>query len=203
MEMKGQRNLAVTQDQAWTALNDPATLKACLPGCDRFEADGENRYTVSMLVKVGPVSARFNGKIQLSDVQPPSGYRISFEGQGGAAGFGKGSSSVTLTPAGNGCELHYGVTASVGGKLAQLGQRLIDGTAKSMAEDFFRRFDDEMERRHPLAPQTASVGLMPGSSPVSPVPHERPASPPVPSWAWIAAAAACAACAVALANHLV
>lgn len=153
MDMQGKRELAVTQQQAWDALNDPETLKACLPGCDRFEPTGEGEYAVAMAVKVGPVSAKFSGKVTLSDIQPPASYRLAFEGQGGVAGFGKGASSVSLTPNGAGCELAYTVQAQVGGKIAQMGQRLIDGAAKSMADDFFKRFEAEMQRRHGPPPE--------------------------------------------------
>ncbi|MBN9408669.1 MAG: carbon monoxide dehydrogenase subunit G [Burkholderiaceae bacterium] len=148
MEMQGQRQLAVTQQQAWEALNDPETLKACVPGCEKMEAAGDDSYEVGLKVKIGPVSARFAGRITLSDVQPPSRYTLSFEGQGGVAGFGKGLSHVELLPQDDGCELRYTVQAQVGGKIAQMGQRLIDGAAKSMADDFFKRFDEEMQRRH-------------------------------------------------------
>ena len=151
MEMQGSRQLAVTQQQAWDALNDPAVLKVCIPGCDKVEATGENQYAIAMALKIGPVSAKFTGKITLSDIQPPESYKLSFDGQGGVAGFGKGSAAVTLTPNDAGCELAYTVQASVGGKVAQLGQRLIDGAAKSMAEDFFKRFDQQMQRQHPEA----------------------------------------------------
>lgn len=153
MEMQGHRHLAVSQQQAWDALNDPEVLKACIPGCDKVEPTGEGQYAIAMSVKVGPVAARFNGKITLADVLPPNSYTIQFEGQGGAAGFGKGSASVALTPPleGAGCELDYTAKAQVGGKIAQVGQRLVDGVARSMAEDFFRRFDEEMQRRHPQA----------------------------------------------------
>ena len=153
MDMQGNRHLAVTQQQAWEALNDPEVLKACIPGCDRVEATGDNQYAIGMAVKVGPVSARFAGKILLADVLPPSSYTLNFEGQGGAAGFGKGNAKVNLSPAieGSGCELNYTAQAQVGGKIAQVGQRLVDGVAKSMAEDFFRRFDAEMQRQHPEA----------------------------------------------------
>ena len=151
MDMQGSRALGVTQQQAWEALNDPEVLKACIPGCDRIETTGENQYTVGMALRIGPVSARFAGKIQLSDVKPPESYTLAFDGQGGAAGFGKGSAQVSLVPADTGCELRYTVNAQVGGKIAQVGQRLIDGVAKSMAEDFFKRFDNEMQRRHPAA----------------------------------------------------
>ena len=149
MEMQGSRHLGVTQQQAWDALNDPEVLKVCIPGCDKVEATGENQYAIGMAVKIGPVSARFNGKILLSDVQPPASYTLHFEGQGGPAGFGKGHAKVNLAPGldGTGCELNYTAQAQVGGKIAQVGQRLVDGVAKSMAEDFFKRFDDEMQRR--------------------------------------------------------
>jgi carbon monoxide dehydrogenase subunit G len=185
MEMQGSRHLAVSQQQAWEALNDPGVLKACIPGCDRVEATGENQYAIGMAVKVGPVAARFNGKIQLLDVLPPDSYTLSFEGQGGAAGFGKGTARVNLAPPaeGSGCELNYTANAQVGGKIAQVGQRLVDGVAKSMAEDFFRRFDEEMQRRHPEAYAAAQAAA----------PAEATAALPtrrLPLWAWIAFGAA-------------
>ena len=151
MDMQGSRQLAITQQQAWTALNDPAVLKTCIPGCDKVEPTGENQYAIGMSLKIGPVSAKFSGKITLTDIMPPESYKLSFEGQGGPAGFGKGSAAVKLTPNADGCDLSYTANASVGGKIAQLGQRLIDGAAKSMAEDFFKRFDQEMQRQHPDA----------------------------------------------------
>jgi carbon monoxide dehydrogenase subunit G len=181
MEMQGSRRLAVSQQQAWDALNDPEVLKACIPGCDKVEPTGENQYAVGMAVKIGPVAARFNGKILLTDVLPPNSYALNFEGQGGAAGFGKGTAKVNLAPPaeGAGCELSYSATAQVGGKIAQVGQRLVDGVAKSMAEEFFKRFDAEMERRHPQA-YVAEAALPP--------PAEAPAAAPkggVPAWVWI------------------
>lgn len=167
MDMQGARLLAITQQQAWDALNDPAVLKACIPGCDKVEPSGENQYSIGMSLKIGPVSAKFTGKITLSDINPPASYKINFEGQGGPAGFGKGDSAVTLTPNADGCELAYTVHASVGGKIAQLGQRLIDGAAKSMAEDFFKRFDNEMQRQYPDAYAAkmvmAEVSTQPGA----------------------------------------
>ncbi|MDM0045488.1 carbon monoxide dehydrogenase subunit G [Variovorax dokdonensis] len=157
MDMQGTRQLAITQQLAWDALNDPEVLKKCLAGCDRFEPTGDDTYNVGMAVKVGPVSAKFSGKVTISEMTPPSGYRLAFEGQGGVAGFGKGSSAVTLTPNDAGCELGYTVSAQVGGKIAQLGQRLIDGAAKSMADDFFKRFDNEMQLRHAPPPADAEA----------------------------------------------
>lgn len=163
MEMLGNRRLGITQQQAWEALNDPETLKKCIPGCDKFELTGDNQYSVALAVKIGPVSAKFNGKVMLSDIVAPDGYKLTFEGQGGVAGFAKGSSSVTLRPldgaaaepAPTGCELDYTVQAQVGGKIAQLGQRLIDGAAKSTADDFFKRFEAEMQSRYGPPPAAA------------------------------------------------
>ena len=152
MEMQGSRQLSVTQQQAWDALNDPEVLKICIPGCDKVEASGDGplpQYTIGMALKIGPVAAQFTGKINLSDIVVPASYTISFEGQGGVAGHGKGTAKVVLVPNDAGSELQYGVTAQVGGKVAQLGQRLIDGAAKSISEDFFKRFDNEMRKRFP------------------------------------------------------
>jgi len=170
MEMLGNRRLGVTQQQAWEALNDPETLKKCIPGCDKFELTGDNQYSVALAVKIGPVSAKFSGKVALSDIVAPDGYKLSFEGQGGVAGFAKGSSSVTLrpldgaaeaAPAPAGCELDYTVQAQVGGKIAQLGQRLIDGAAKSTADDFFKRFEAEMQSRYGPPPAAAPEAAEP------------------------------------------
>lgn len=158
MEMQSSRQLSVTRQQAWDALNDPDVLKACIPGCTSIEPTGENQYAIAMSVKIGPVSAKFNGVITLADIQAPESYTLQFEGKGGAAGFGKGTAEVRLEPNDAGCELHYKVHASVGGKIAQMGQRLIDGTARSMADDFFKRFDEEMQRRHGPAEAAAGTG---------------------------------------------
>jgi len=160
MEMLGNRKLGITQQQAWDALNDPETLKKCIPGCDKFELTGDNEYSVGLALKIGPVSAKFNGKVTLSDIQPPESYKLTFEGQGGVAGFAKGSSGVSLKPAADGaegCELDYTVQAQVGGKIAQVGQRLIDGAAKSTADDFFKRFEAEMQSRYGPPPAEASA----------------------------------------------
>jgi uncharacterized protein len=179
MDMQGSRHLAVPQQQAWEALNDPQVLKVCIPGCDKVEATGDNQYAIGMAVKVGPVSARFAGKIQLIDVLPPNSYTLVFEGQGGAAGFGKGSAKVNLAPPaeGAGCELSYTAQAQVGGKIAQVGQRLVDGVARSMAEDFFRRFDQEMQRVHPEA-YAAQAALPVEETAVAQAKR-------IPIWAWI------------------
>jgi carbon monoxide dehydrogenase subunit G len=190
MEMQGQRRLPVEQALVWGALNDPEVLKACVPGCERFEVEAENAYTVVTALKIGPVSARFTGKVRLSDVTPPQSYTLGFEGQGGVAGFGKGTSAVRLEPVDGGCELHYTVSATVGGKIAQLGQRLIDGVARSLADDFFKRFEAELLRRHPAAPvaeSAAAVELVAspavsGEADPAPAPAALPRAPdPLPS----------------------
>lgn len=184
MDMQGSRQLAITQQQAWDALNDPAVLKTCIPGCDKVEASGENQYTIGMALKIGPVSAKFSGKITLGEINPPASYKLTFEGQGGPAGFGKGSAEVKLTPNEGGCELSYTVHASVGGKIAQLGQRLIDGAAKSMAEDFFRRFDEEMQRQHP---ESYAAKMVAGDAEVESEPGPKTSG--IPVWVWIVGAA--------------
>jgi carbon monoxide dehydrogenase subunit G len=181
MEMQGTRQLTVTQQQAWDALNNPDILKACIAGCDRIEATGENQYAVGVALKIGPVSAKFAGKIALTEINAPHSYTLGFDGQGGAAGFGKGVSKVALTPNGQGCELAYSVTAQVGGKIAQVGQRLIDGVARSMAEDFFKRFDGEMQRLYPMdpAPATNSVANNSDSESASKAKGFK-----IPAWGW-------------------
>jgi uncharacterized protein len=191
MEMQGSRTLVVSQQQAWAALNDPEILKACIPGCEKLDATSDNQYAVVVAVKIGPVSARFSGKLQLSEVYPPNGYTITFDGQGGAAVFGKGISNVSLSPlaGGQGCELGYSVTAQVGGKIAQVGARLIDGVAKSMAEDFFKRFDGEMQRLYPESDAPAAHAVQAMQSEVVPAAcgHEARRLPGwVWAWAWAA-----------------
>ena len=185
MDMQASRQLGVTQQQAWDALNDPEVLKVCIPGCDKVEASGDNQYAIGMALKIGPVSAKFSGKITLSEIDPPLSYTISFEGQGGPAGHGKGNAKVKLTPTGAGCELAYTVHAQVGGKVAQLGQRLIDGAAKGMAEDFFKRFDNEMQRQHPDA---YAAKIVMGD--VNTQPGALEGKQGVPTWVWAAGAVA-------------
>ncbi len=187
MDMQGSRQLAITQQQAWDALNDPAVLKACIPGSDKVESTGENQYAIGMALKIGPVSAKFAGKITLLDIVPPMSYTINFEGQGGAAGFGKGNSAVALVANDAGCELNYTVHASVGGKVAQLGQRLIDGAAKSMAEDFFKRFDEAMQAAHPEAYAIKAV-----ANSAEDTRADGPKDSNIPVWVWVAGAVALA-----------
>ena len=143
MEMKGEQLIPAPQQAVWDALNDPGVLKACVPGCESIEKSGDNEYQVLMVARVGPVSAKFKGKLTLSDIKAPSSYSISFEGQGGAAGFAKGSAQVRLSSAGAHTKLSYEVKANVGGKLAQIGSRLVDAAAKKVADDFFRNFNEK------------------------------------------------------------
>ena len=141
MNMKGEVTLPADRQTVWAKLNDPEVLKQCIPGCQSLEKTGENGYKASVKLKVGPVSASFAGNVELSDLDPPNGYKISGEGQGGIAGFAKGGAVVKLTDAeGGGTVLSYDVEANVGGKIAQLGARLIDGVAKKNADHFFATF---------------------------------------------------------------
>ncbi len=155
MEMTGEQLIPAPQQQTWDALNDPAILKQCVPGCESIEPVGENQYQVLMVARVGPVSAKFKGKLTLSDVQPPNSYAIAFEGQGGAAGFAKGGAQVRLSPEGAGTKLSYEAKANVGGKLAQIGSRLIDAAAKKVADDFFRNFNEKVSALHGRSPPSS------------------------------------------------
>src|SRR5215510_15091144 len=130
MEMAHSQFLPVSQAEAWRALNDPEILKACIAGCDSMDRLSDTEYQLAMTAKVGPVNAKFRGKMLLSDLNPPHSYKLTFEGQGGAAGFAKGGAEVSLAPESDGTRLSYTVKAQVGGKLAQIGSRLVDGAAK-------------------------------------------------------------------------
>ena len=141
MEMTGEQLIALPQQATWDALNDTAVLKDCIPGCDSIDRQSDTEYLLTMTAKVGPVSARFKGKMTLLEVQAPDAYTLHFEGQGGVAGFAKGEARVTLAPEAEQTRLAYAVKASIGGKLAQVGARLIDGVAKKMAEQFFTAFN--------------------------------------------------------------
>lgn len=140
MELTGEQILPLPRERVWAALNDPEILKASVPGCESFERLDDNQFQMVMAASVGPIKARFKGKMTLTDLQPPTSYSLTFEGSGGAAGFGKGGAHVDLTPEGKGTKLVYRSHAQVGGRLAQVGSRLIDGVARKMAEDFFGRF---------------------------------------------------------------
>ncbi|MGB8435794.1 MAG: carbon monoxide dehydrogenase subunit G [Burkholderiales bacterium] len=159
MELTGEHLIPVPQQQVWDALNDPEVLKACIQGCETIERVSDTEFKVALTAAVGPVKAKFNGKLLLSDLNPPTSYALTFEGSGGAAGFGKGGATVVLAPEGDGTKLVYSAKATVGGKLAQVGSRLIDGVAAKMASDFFVRFNEKISP----APVPA-LGAAPGEA---------------------------------------
>jgi len=140
MTMSGEYQLPASQQVVWEKLNDPAVLKACIPGCQELEKTSDTGFKAIATIKIGPVKATFKGSVTLSDIDPPNGYKISGQGEGGVAGFAKGGATVKLTPKDGGTQLHYDVEAQIGGKLAQLGQRLVNGAAKKVADDFFQNF---------------------------------------------------------------
>jgi uncharacterized protein len=170
MDMTGERHIAAPRQVVWDALNDTATLKASIPGCESLEKTGDNQMKATAAVKLGPISARFNGAVTLSDIDAPNSYTITGEGQGGVAGFAKGGAKVFLTDEDDGTLLKYEVNAQVGGKLAQLGARLIDATAKQMAEQFFTKFSGEVGR---LVPAEAAAAASPAAANAA-----HPAAPP-------------------------
>jgi carbon monoxide dehydrogenase subunit G len=140
MTMTGEVQLSASREVVWGKLNDPDVLKACIPGCEELTKNADTEFAAVAVTKIGPVKARFKGKVHLTDLNPPNGYRISGEGDGGVAGFAKGGATVTLTEKDGGTLLTYNVEAQIGGKLAQLGQRLVNGAAKKIADDFFKNF---------------------------------------------------------------
>ncbi len=184
MDMTGERRIPAPQQKVWTALNDTETLKRCIPGCESLERTSENEMKATAAVKIGPIGARFTGKVQLTDLNPPTSYRISGEGQGGVAGFAKGGADVHLAEEGEFTLLKYDVKAQVGGKIAQLGARLIDATAKQMADAFFDRFTAEVAAPAPVAADglagvaatltgDAESVTRPASTPVAPSPAAK------------------------------
>jgi carbon monoxide dehydrogenase subunit G len=140
MTMTGEVQLAASRDVVWAKLNDAEVLKACIPGCEELNKTSDTEFQAVATQKIGPVKARFKGRVHLTDLDPPNGYKISGEGEGGVAGFAKGGATVTLTEKDGGTLLSYNVEAQIGGKLAQLGQRLINGAAKKLADEFFANF---------------------------------------------------------------
>jgi carbon monoxide dehydrogenase subunit G len=145
VEMTGEQLIPASQQDTWKALNDPDVLKACVPGCESIAPVNDNEYQVQMTARIGPVSAKFRGRLSIFDVKAPHSYSLAFEGQGGAAGFAKGAAQVKLSPEGKEqTRLAYEVKANVGGKLAQIGSRLVDAAAKKVADEFFHNFNDKM-----------------------------------------------------------
>ncbi|HET9018215.1 MAG TPA: carbon monoxide dehydrogenase subunit G [Acetobacteraceae bacterium] len=182
MDMTGERRIPAPREKVWAALNDPEVLKASIPGCESLEKLSDTDLKATAAVKIGPIAARFTGKVQLLDLDPPSSYRIAGEGQGGVAGFAKGGANVRLAQEGEFTLLSYDVKAQVGGKIAQLGARLIDASAKQMADAFFDRFvaevaatpAAEMAAEGPAGLVAAATGEMPGTGRPPGVPAPAP-----------------------------
>jgi uncharacterized protein len=188
MDMTGEVRLAAPRETVWRALNDPEVLKQSIPGCEEIQKLSDTEMTARVTAKVGPVSAKFSGKVLLSELDPPNGYTISGEGQGGVAGFAKGGAQVSLKDDSDGTLLSYKVQAQVGGKLAQIGSRLIDATARKMADEFFTRFAAAVTAGAPIPAGAPAAGTAPLSTPV-PSPADRPVSPEgrrVPPFVWAA-----------------
>ena len=173
MNMTGERRIPAPRQKVWNSLNDPQVLKTCIPGCEKLERTADNEYTATAAVKLGPIAARFNGRVNLLDLDEPNSYRIQGEGQGGVAGFAKGGATVRLADDGSYTLLTYDVNAQVGGKIAQLGARLIDASSRQMADQFFTRFTNEVagpaaapgETPTAAAPDTAPEGARPPPEP--------------------------------------
>jgi carbon monoxide dehydrogenase subunit G len=175
MEIKGEYKIAASREKVFAALNDPAILQACIPGCESLEKTSDTEMTAKVKLRIGPVSAAFSGKVTLSDLDPPNGYRISGEGQGGAAGFAKGGAVVTLREDAGDTLLAYNVDAQVGGKIAQVGARLIDGTAKKLADEFFGKFAVMVGGPPPVAAEAVAAAAPPTGT-TAPPPNPTPSA---------------------------
>lgn len=169
MEMTGERQIAAPRQTVWEGLNEPEVLRASIPGCESIERTEDGGFSARVAVKIGPMAAKFTGKVRLENLNPPAGYTISGEGNGGAMGFAKGGADVQLADAGSGTLLSYQVKAQVGGKMAQLGARLIDATAKQMADQFFDRFAAQM-----------TTSAAPAAAPAEPATVAAVAAEPAP-----------------------
>jgi len=173
MDMTGEFVIPAPRRKVWDALNDPEILKQCIPGCEEINKLSDTEMTAKVTLRVGPVSAKFGGKVTLSDLDPPNGYKITGEGSGGAAGFAKGGATVKLLDEGAGTKLSYVVEANVGGKLAQIGSRLIDATSRKMADEFFQRFAAIVGGPAPAA----SAPAAPSAVPSAPAPEKGRLAP--------------------------
>lgn len=179
MDMTGEYTIPAPREKVWEALNDPEILKASVPGCESLEKVSDTEFTATVTAKVGPVRAKFNGNVILTDVNPPNGYTISGEGQGGAAGFGKGGAKVTLTDKNGETILSYEANASVGGKMAQIGSRVVEGVAKKMADDFFSTFVQQ------VSPTITDIDSENTNQNNPDVPSSKNSDVGIPAWAWV------------------
>jgi carbon monoxide dehydrogenase subunit G len=217
MDMTGEYRIAAPRQAVWEGLNDPAILQSCIPGCESLEKTADNEFKATVRIKIGPVSARFGGKVTLTDLDPPNGYRIVGEGSGGAAGFAKGGATVKLESDGADTILRYTADAQVGGKLAQVGSRLIEGTSQKLAGEFFSAFAERVQQGaapapdsasaavNPAGPLTTSIAAVEGPSPTPPAGAPLSAAPkPVqPSTGWRAWVLVIGILAVAVIAYLV
>jgi hypothetical protein len=169
MELSGDHRIAASRQAVWNALNDPEVLKACIPGCESLTRDGDNAFDAIVQAKVGPVRAKFSGRVELSNIRPPESYTITGEGKGGTAGMAKGGADVVLVEDGDGTVLRYTANADVAGKLAQIGSRLVKSAANKQAREFFLRFGDIVTGVAPLpqavAPEAVSVAASSAAAP--------------------------------------
>ena len=200
MEIIGKQVIPVPRDVVWASLNNPEILKACLPGCESVELTAPNEFTVAIKTVIGPLRARFQGRLCMSEVDAPSSGLMNFEGQGGAVGYGKGSANVVLRNTPEGTELAYEARAQVGGKLAQVGSRLIDSVAKKMTDDFFKAFRQQLVPGDQVADSSKAKAAAPGAlhaqattaptvaSPATAHAHGSNDTTLVPGW-WLAPAA--------------
>jgi uncharacterized protein len=192
MDMTGEFRIPAPREAVWKALNDPEILKQCIAGCEELVKTSDTEFTAKVTARVGPVKASFTGKVTLSDLDPPNGYKITGEGQGGAAGFARGGAEVHLEPDGDGTLLKYAVNAAIGGKLAQIGARLIDGTARKMANDFFAKFAEIVGAAAPVAPAGGTEPTQPAAPPMTtaaaPIENTGPVSAQgLKPWVWVSA----------------
>lgn len=196
MDLTGDYRIPAPRETVWAALNDPEVLKACIPGCEELNKNSDTEFVAKVVAKIGPVKASFGGKVTLSDIDAPNGYTITGEGQGGAAGFAKGGAKVRLESVDNGGAtiLHYAADAQIGGKLAQIGSRLVEGSAKKLADEFFAAFAAQATAKAGTPPpvETAATVASPTTAPavmapesISAASSEAEAKRGLSPWVWI------------------
>lgn len=199
MKLTGENRINASPQEVWRALNDPAILKQAIPGCDTLEKLSDTAFKATVTTKIGPVQAKFNGEVELQDLDPPNGYTISGKGSGGVAGNARGSAKVKLEPDGTGTKLSYDVDAQVTGKLAQLGSRLIDSTAKMLAGQFFNKFEQLVSKPAEAAPAAAAATASAMAAPVAAAAAKsmtgggapQVSSKGIPAWVWAVVISAC------------